>query len=264
MTLVQVRPIRKPKWHGKDGKNFLSRPTVITAAVSLRTGQYATGLSEEDRKRLEKITGFNLSPDYNQDVLHPFWSSSTAKVTLQDTTNIFDTSKPIDEIKVKMLKASDLVANSITEYEEGLYPEAIFVIQDESEEIEIKAAKNAIKRKVAVETSKMTKARKEEVIQILSNICVKNQSEDYVDVKLEEAIEQAGYEKTLNLITRDKNRTSLNAMILEALYKQVLRKEGSTILYLDEPLGFDIESTIDYFLDKNHQMLKAQILEKIS
>ena len=33
MTLVQVRPIRKPKWHGKEGKNFLSRPTVITAAV---------------------------------------------------------------------------------------------------------------------------------------------------------------------------------------------------------------------------------------
>ncbi len=264
MAIIEVRPIEKEKWHGKKGQESFTRPKVIEALVSLQTGKYATGLTEEDRERLEKLTGFDLSPEYIFGKLHPFWSSQTAQVKLENKTNIFDTSKPIDEIKVKILKASDLVANSLKEYEEGLYPEALFVIFDEKEEVERKATRLALKNKVIIESEKLSLERKAEIIQIVLGISVRKQSSDFINLKLDEAVEQAGPQKVLDLIKRDKNRTSVHALVLEAIYKRVLRKEGTAVYYMEDQLGFDIENTVDYLMDTKNQALKAQIIERIN
>ena len=83
-------------------------------------------------------------------------------------------------------------------------------------------------------------------------------------MKIDECIEKKGAEIVLDLINRDKTRTAVHSMIIEALYKSVLRKEGSRIYYMDDELGFDMESAIDYLSDKKNQALKVQILEKIT
>jgi hypothetical protein len=264
MAIVEVRPIEKERWHNKKGKDSFKRPVTIEALIDVNTGQFATGLSTEDRERLEKATGQNLSPDYMVGKPHEFWNSPAAAIKLEYKTNIFDTKKAFDEIKVKVLKASDLVANSMKEYEEGKFPNAIFVIFDETEEVERKASKAAIKRKVVIESSKLTKSRKAEIVQILSGVSVKNQTEDYIDLKLDEEIEDKGPDKVLAIIQRDKARTSLHALVLEAIQKNVLRKEGTAVYYMDDQVGFDLESAIDYFADSKNQALKAQILEKIN
>jgi|SRR6187402_896047 len=264
MAIVEVKPIEKERWHNKKGKENFSRPITLEALVSLRTGQFATGLSPEDRVRLESTTGYNLSPDYTLGKAHDFWNSPAAQIKLDFKTNIFDTSRPLDEIKVKVLKAHDLVANSQKEYEEGKYPDALFVIFDEQEDTELKASKASIKRKVIIEASKLTKTRKAEIVQIVSGVSVRHQSDDYVDLKLDEAIDSAGAERVLTLIQRDKTRTSLHALVLEAIHKQVLRKDGSAVYYMDDQLGFDVESTVDYFIDPKNQTLKAQVLEKVN
>lgn len=264
MAIIQVRPIEKEEWHGNSGLNSFTAPKVIQALVSLDTGKYATGLSQEDRTRLEKATGFDLSDNYTPGTPHPFWSSPAAKVVLENGTNIFKTENPLDEIKVSILKASDMVANSQTEYNEGHFPNAIFIIFDEEEEVEVKASKLAIKNKVIVELQKLSKDRKIEIVQILLGLSVRKQSEDYIDLKIDECIEKKGAEVVLDLINRDKTRTAVHSMIIEALYKSVLRKEGSRIYYMDDELGFDMESAIDYLSDKKNQALKVQILEKIT
>ncbi len=264
MAIVEVRPIEKESWHRKHGKDSFKRPVTIEALISINTGQFATGLNEKDRERLEKATGQNLSPDYMAGKPHEFWNSPAAAAKLEYKTNIFDTNKPFDEIKIKMLKASDLVANSMKEYEEGLFPQAIFVIFDETEEIERKAGKAAIKRQVVIESSKLTKSRKAEIVQILSGVSVKGQSDNYVDWKLDEEIKEHGPEKVLIILQRDTARTSLHAFVLEALQKNILRKQGAAVLYMDDQIGFDLEAAIDYFADKKNQALKAQILEKIN
>lgn len=264
MAIVEVKPIEKERWHGKKGRDAFARPVTIEALVSIRTGQFATGLTDEERKNLESRTGFNLSPDYTLGKPHEFWNSPAAQVKLDNKTNVFDTSKPLDEIKVKLMKASDLVANSMKEYEEGKFPSAIFVIFDEQEETEIKASKAAIKRKVVIEASKLTTSRKAEIVQIVLGMSVKNQSEDYIDLKVDEAIEKEGAEKVLNLIQRDKARTSLHALVLEAIHKNVLRKDGTAVYYMEDQVGFDIESAVDYFQNAKNQTLKAQILEKLN
>jgi len=264
MAIVEVKPIEKEKWHGKKGKEAFARPITIEALVSLTTGQYATGLTKEDRERLETITGYNLSPDHMVGKPHPFWNSPAAQIKLENKTNVFNTSRPQDEIKVKIMKASDLVANSMKEYEEGKWPLARFVIFDEQEEVEIKASKLALKNKVIVESEKLSLERKAEIVQILSNISVRKQSADYVSLKLDEAIDKHGAEKVLNLIKRDKARTALHALVLEAIHKNVLRKDGTAIYHMDDQIGFDIESAVDYFQDPKNQSMKAQILEKIN
>lgn len=263
MALVEVKPIEKEKWHNVKGKQAFTRPITIEALISLNTGQYATGLTEEERVVLEKKTGFNLSPDYLGEA-HPFWTSAQAAIRLEYKTNMFNTSKPLDEIKIKIMKASDLVANSMKEYQEGLFPDALFVIYDETEEVELQASKASIKRKVIIESSKLTKSRKAEIVQILKGISVRNQSDDFVDLRLDECIDDFGPEKVLTLIQRDKTRTSLHALVLEAIYKNVLRKDGTAIYYMDDQIGFDTESAVDYFQDPKNQTLKAQILEKIN
>lgn len=262
--IVEVRPIEKVKWHGKTEREAFARPIAIEALVSKSTGQFATGLSQEDRERLEAATGFNLSPDYHIDMKDSFWTSTTAQIKLEHKTNIFNTKKPLDEIKINVLKASDLVANSQREYEQGMFPGALFVIFNEQEETEIKASRAAVKRKVIMEAAKLSKEKKAEIIQVLMAITVKHQSADYVDLKFDETIEQHGAELVLAYIKKDKTRLATHALILEAIHKGVLRKEGASVYYMSDQLGFDIESTIDYFLDINNQMLKIQILEKIN
>lgn len=264
MSLIEVRPIEKERWHGLKGKDAITRPVVIEALLSATTGKLATGLTQEDRERLEKETGYDLSPDYNVNKPHSFWSSPAAFVKLEHKTNIFDTSNPLDEIKVKILKASDLVANSQKEYDEGKYPLAQFVIFDEREEVEMKASKASIKRKVIIEADKLSSTRKAEIIQIILGLTVRNQSNDYIDLKLDEAIEKDGPQRVLDLIKRDKARTALHATVLEAIYKNILRKDGTAVYYMDDQLGFDIESTIDYLQDSKNQALKAQIIEKLT
>lgn len=264
MAIVEVRPIERLRWHGKTGKDAFARPVTIEAPLSVETGQYATGLTEKERKELEEKTGYDLSPDYVPGKAHPFWNSSVARVNLEHKTNIFDTSRPLDFIKVKMLKANDLIANSMREYEEGKFPHAIFVIYDETEEIEVKATKAAIKRKVIIETSKLSRAKKAELVQILLGVTVRDRSDDFIDMKLDESIESEGPEKILSLLQRDKTRTSTHAMVLEALHKNILRKEGSSYYYMDDQVGFDLESTLDYFSDPKNQALKGQILEKLN
>jgi hypothetical protein len=261
--IIEVRPVEKKRWHGKTGKESFANPITIEAPVSKRTGQYATGLSPEDRARLEKITGFNLSPDFSITKAHEFWTTADAQVKLENRTNIFDISKPRDEIKVAILRASDLVANSVEELEKGLFPEALFVIFNEAEEIESKASKAAVKRKVVIDASKLSLERKAEIVQIMLNISVRKQSENFIDLKMDEAIEK-DCNKVLNLIQRNKTTTALHALVLEALHRNVLRKDGAAIYYMDDQLGYDVESTVEYFLDVKNQTLKAQILEKLN
>lgn len=264
MAIVSVKPIEREKWHKKTGKDSFARPITLEALVNINTGNYDTGLTPDDEKRLSKLTGYNLSPQYINGKAHEFWNSALGQIKLEHKTNIFDTSRPLEEIKVKVLKRHPLVAPSMKEFEEGKHPEALFVIFDEVEETKVKAEKAAIKRKVILEASKLTTARKIEIIQILLGVNGKNQSEDWLDLKVDEAIDSLGAEKVLNLIMRDKARTSLHALVLEAIQKNVLRKEGTAIYYMDDQIGFDLESAIDYLEDKSKQAFKASLLEKLN
>lgn len=264
MAQVQVKPIERVRWHGKTSKEFPNRPVKVRAFVDPSTGRYATGLTEADQKRLEALTGLDLSDIYIAGRPHPFWSSKMGQVVLEDATNIFNTENPLEEIKVKLLKANHFIANSWAEYESGTAPYAQFVVFDETEEIEAKASKAAARKQVYKITEKLTLAKKADIVMVITGVSVAKQSADYVDVKFEEAMDEVGPVKMLELLQEDPKRVGMRAFVLEALDRALLRKEGSSVYYMDTHIGYDLDGAVDYFLDKDNQTMKAIIIDKLN
>lgn len=260
--LVEVRAIEIPKWHGKKGKENFTQPITIECLYDMESGGYATGLTEDDRVRLEEKTGFDLSDAYS-DKPHPFWNSHGAKIKLPVMTSIFDTTKPIEEIKVKVLKASKYVANSMREYEEGLYPEATHVIFDEAEEAQIKASKIQKRNKAIKIAAKMSPEEKANIIQILSGRSVRKQSPDFLEVEVDKLIAD-DINRFLEYASADPSELYLRAAILEGVHRNIMTKEGNTILYMGDMIGHNLDEAVKYFSDPNNQIIKASILEKLT
>jgi hypothetical protein len=260
--IVEVRPIEIKKWHGKKGQENFAQPLVLEALYDSKLGKYATGLNEEDRVRLEKITGFDLSDAYG-DKPHPFWGSQAGKIKLPYRTSIFDSAVPLQEIKIKVLKASKYVANSLKEYNEGLYPDAVFVIYDEQEEAKIAASKIQIKRKANQLATKMSSDEKVNIIQILSGKSMRNQSQDFLDVEIDKLIEDDMLTFT-KYAKMDSGITYIRAAILEGIHRNILTKEGNAILYMGDRIGFNIDEAVTYFSDPQNQQIKASILAKLT
>lgn len=268
---VQIRPIPVRRWHGKTGNESFTRPKVIQALVDPDSMTYATGLTEEEEKTLGERLKVDLSKQFLIDKPHPFWDSKMGEVSLDNRTMIFDTDNPIELIRIKICKNSKYVANSMKEYEEGLFPEATHVIFDESEEIEEKASRIEIKKKAVMETAKLSKGKKVELIMVLSadgsdylrakNL--KGKSDNFIEVELDKVIENKSAD-VLRYLKMDKDELATNALILEALQKNVLEKVGHKIMYHESILGQDIYDVIKYMNAPENQEFKLRILSQVN
>lgn len=274
--LVEIRPIEVKKWHGKTKKDSFTRTKKIQALINGETMQYATGLDNLSKtydhpKTEEKITeleyyGLLIGKDLNPlagTTPHEFWDSNMAVVKLENNTIFLNTDNPLDYIKWKICKASKYVANSQKEYEDGLYPEATHVIYDEAEEIEAKASKVEIRKKATIQCSKLSLSRKIQLVQILGDKTLKNQSPDFIEVEIDKLIQKQASD-VLYTIGRDAEDTALHAMILEALQKSILRKTGHKIQYFDSVLGSDVTDVIDYLKKAENQDLKLRLMSQLN
>lgn len=259
--LVKVKPIDREKWHGKSGKENFDQPITVEALYDPEVGGYATGLTEDEKKEYEEKTGYDLSNKFHSEKPHEFWSSATSRVKLPNHTVVFDIEKPLEFIKVQMLKASVLVANSVSEISQ--FPDATHVIYDEEEDTKNKASKIQEKNKARKLSFKLSKDEKNNIVQILAEKSVRNRSEDFVDVEIDKLVEDKTTE-FLRLAQMDKNEVYTRAAILEALHRNILTKEGSSIYYMGDKLGFDLEDTMKYFLSPQNQKIKGAILEKLN
>jgi len=274
---IEIRPIARKKWHEKTGKEDFARPIKLSALVDPNTMKYSTGLDYFNRNytdpdTLEKVTEAeyyskllrqNLDDAFTIGVPHIFWDSPAATVKLENNTMFLFTEKPLDFIKYRICKASKYVANSMRDYEEGLYPEATHILYDEAEEVEAKASKIEIKKKTTIACSNLSKDRKIQLILIIAGKNLKGKSDDFVEVELDKIIEKEPAD-LLRIIEKNKEDVFLHAMILEAIQKSVLKKQGHKIVYFDSTLGSDIEDVIDYFKSDENQDLKLRILAAIN
>ena len=274
--LVEIKPIELKRWHGKTGKDSFTRAKKIQALIDPETMQYKTGLdnmaktythpkTEEQVTELEyygAIIGKDLSP-LASDKPHEFWDSNLAVVKLENNTIFLNTDNPLDYIKWKICKASKFVANSMKEYDEGMFPEATHVIFDEAEEIEAKATKVELRKKATIECSKLSLSKKIQVVMILGDKNLKNQSSDFVEVEIDSLIQKRAGD-VLEIINRDDEDTALHAMILEALQKSVLRKTGHKIVYFDSVLGGEVVDVVDYLKKPENQDLKLRLMSQLN
>ena len=261
---VEVRPIESKRWHNKTGQESFTRPKKIQALVDGTTMQYATGLTPEDIKELtKKGVTYDLTSQYNSDNPHPFWDSNMAIIKLENNTMFFDTANALDFIKIRVMKASKYVANSMAEYDSGEWPEATHVIYDEAEQAQVLASKVEQKNTAIIEASKLSLDRKVQLILVLGGKNMKNQSSDFVAVELDKIIQKDPGE-FLRYLNLDKKQLASHALVLEALQKSVLRKEGQRIYHMDSPLGIDEIEVAEYLAKEENQDIKLLILSKIN
>jgi len=261
---VEVRPIEHKKWHDKVGEESFTRPKKIQALLDSSTMKYATGLSDEDIKTLKKKgVNYDLSDHYDSESLHPFWDSTMAVIKLENNTMFFDLGNPLEFIKVKVMKASKFVANSMAEYENGLWPDATHVIFDEAEQAQVLASKVEIKNNAIIEASKLSLDRKIELILVMGGKNMKNQSADFIAVELDKVINR-NPEEFLRNLNMDKKQVAAHALVLEALQKHILRREGQRIFHMDSALGIDEIEVAEYLAKEENQDIRLLILQKIN
>lgn len=261
--LVEVRPLDLNKWHGKKGKESFTQPKVIEAVYDGTTGKYATGLTEEEVKEYGVKLGADLSNNFNPTEPHPYWSSKAAWVKLENYTQVFDTVKPADYVKVKLMKASKYVANSIAEWEKGEYPEASHVIFDEEEEVAIKATKVQLRERCILTASKMSADDKIAMVQVLSKRSLRGRSNNFIDVEIANVIEEkpTEFEKYAAM---GREEINIRATVLELIYKNILTKENTSVYYMSELIGIDYEDAVRWFKDPNNSKMKVVMLEKLN
>lgn len=262
---IEVRPINRKRWHGKTGSESFTSPLRLQALVDTDTLQYATGLTPDDIKFLQKKHNVivDLSPNYTKDTPHPFWDSSQAVVTLEDNTMFFDTDNWLDFIRVKIMKASKYVANSQKEYEEGLWPEATHVIFDEREEIEAKASLVAIRNQCTIAMSKKAKGEKLQAILILTGRNLKGMSDDHIEVEIASLIQNEPRKVQAFLQSKPEDNL-VKALVKEALLKNVLQRRSGKIFYYDSMLGLSEEEVADYLMKAENQDFKIRLQAAIS
>lgn len=262
-NVIEIRPLPLKKWHGKTGKEDFSRPLLIECYVDRIRGRYLTGLTAEDKERLEKATGYNLNDLFDPNTPHPFYGTQNGRVRLENKTNLFYMNNPLHEIKYKMLREHPLVANSMKEWEEGLFPGAKFVIYDDEQDLSEKVRKLDIKKSVFRNLDKADTQTKRQYYQILSNKSATEMSTELLETKLQEVIEQVGYERTLDLMNRDKEKNYIHSLIVEAVGKRVVNRKGDIYYYMDEPMG-DLDDSIAFLQDMKNSMYKAAIIDKLN
>jgi hypothetical protein len=225
--------------------------------------KYATGLSKEDIKKLSAQVKYDLSDHFDDQAPHPFWDSNIAIIKLENNTMFFNLDLPLEYIKVKVMKASKFVANSMKEYEEGLWPEATHVLHDEAEIAEMSASKVEIKNQAIIEASKLTPERKVELVLVLGGKNLKNQSANFVTVELDKVINKDP-DLFLRTVKLDKGQVANQALVLEALQKGILRREGQRIFHMDAPLGIDEIEVAEYLSKDENQDIRLIVLQKLN
>lgn len=260
---VEVRPLPTTKWHGKKGEESFTRPQKFNPLVDARTMKYASGLTPAEEEKYGGLLQQDLTAHYVPGKEHPFWDSPLMAIKLDNSTMFLDTNVPLDYVKIKAMKACKFVANSMKEYNEGLYPEATHVIYDESEEVEERASKVALEQKAIVEQAKLSKTRKLQIILIMSGKDLKNQSDDFVTVALSDLIKESPSE-VLRYIQQDKKEVLLHALVIECLQKGVLRKEGHKIMYMSSVIGGDELDAAEYLLQDENNELKLRLMKAVN
>lgn len=260
--LVEVRPLPNKKWHGKTGKESFTQAKTIEVLYDTKTGKYATGLTKEETEKYSKLLGVELGDVFNPSEPHPFYGSAAGRIKLLNQTMFFNDEKPLDFVKIKALKASKFVANSLQEYEDGKWPDAEFVIFDEAEEVSMKASKIQQKNKCVAIAQKMSADEKINMIQILSDKSLKGRSNDFIDVEIDKIIENQPVE-FIRFAKMDKQEVYVRATILEAISRNILIREATAIYYMGERIANSYEEAVLWFLDPQNAKMKVTILEKL-
>lgn len=250
--VVEIRPIDVVRWHKQAGPLSFSRPVTIEAFFDQSKGGYNTGLTEDEQLYLEAMTGLQLDNKFHRDQAHPFWSSAAGRVKLENQTQLININTSFNYIKYKLCKACTLVANSLDEYNQGIWFEATHFIHNEEERIQVEAQTIDVTRKAYRIVDKMTPANKRKLLQVVAGQAIANRSAEYVDVSLEDMLKTRPAD-ILTYASLDPKRLSILSFIHDGVYKNILMVKKGGYYFNETLIGYNLHETADYMSNPKNQ-----------
>lgn len=259
--MIEVRPIKTEGnvWELSEDQNF-KRPISLLAGVE--NGKYRVDISEERLAELTKMTGLDLTTKYNPQQPHPFYDSAQGRVKLENNTMFLDTSDPLNEIKVGILRGHPKVANSQAEFEEGLWPEAEFVMYDAQVEVAKKATKAEKRMKAYSLASKIDVDQKQAIIAIMTGEDVRKQSTAYVDGRIDELIESE-IDTFIRYADKVKQDVILLGIIANAKAFGIITEKDGQFRFGDIALGINDAEILENFKQISFRDIRVRIQEKL-
>jgi hypothetical protein len=275
--IVRIEPIPLIKWHRKKGEEDPLCKKRLYALVNYHTNEYDTGLSysgvydhPDNKEKLTeaeyygKILKQDLSNTFKQNEPHPFWDSLAGMVTLDNKPFFLDTSIPVQHIKYKICLASRLVANSMEDFEKGLYPNATHVIVNKEHETETKIKTIEKRNKAILGLSECNLDKKRQVLTFINKIPNNNLSDNEIMVKLDEII-QRNPEKITEALSIPKEDMTLYTLVYTSINYGVLKNNKTKgVMYEYSTIAMDIRGMIEYLKDDLNQEFRLHLMDRIA
>ena len=215
-----------------------------------RSGNKYTGLTDEDKKRLESEIGY---PDGHLSPFSDFWNTFAIKLTTKET--ILHTERPYDELQYLFLKGHKRVANGLN----NVKPNNDYILINKDSEAEESNRLNKIKRQAIIEFNKLSVEDMRKALR-LYGYKSDAMSNELVESKLFELVEKDPNKFFLIWVN---NKTKNTQFIIEAaIAKNVMRKSRNVYYYGTDIIGSSLEDAIAYLDDKKNQDIRLVIIQE--
>lgn len=256
--IVEIKPIERERWHGLAADKSFAQPVRFTTQVDTDRMEYALDIDTEELEALAKKTGWNLSLQYVPGEMHPFWESNMMKIVLPHETVLYDLSNPIERLKYAACRRSPFVA--ISEKEIGNKPYCTHYIYSEEEQVSEQMTKVAKKNNARKLSMAMPQDKKAFLIRLLKGKDVQSRSVDVMDVYMDELIEKNA-DEVIKYATLPDERIYSLAIIDASLRGGFLQKEGTSIYYGSDRIGFDTEEAANYLEQPLNSQMRIRLKE---
>ncbi len=249
MREVILKVKQKDAWAGviRFRKCFITLGSAAT-----RAGVDYTGLSAEDRARLEEAIGYpkgHLDPKGIQE--DSFWKTYAVRVGTDELV-IRPEASPNEELKFLFLKNHPLVQYGVKD----LKPDALCILVDREAEAERENKTAQIRREANREFDKMNLDSMRQALRIFG-INATSLSNELVENKLFKIVEEDP-KRFLERWVNNKNKLT-EFLIETAISKNIIRRNKDIYSYGTDVIGRGLDDVIAYINDKKNQDLKFAI-----
>lgn len=216
-----------------------------------RSGAVYTGLTPEDETRLEEALSLPAGKLSKQST---FWDTFSIKLGAKEA--IIDTDIPFEELQYLYLKSHKDVANGF----KNIKPNHKYVlINKENEAVEVNSF-NKIKREAIREFDKMSLEDMRKCLRLFGYKS-DTMSNELVESRLFDIVEKEP-KRFINKWVDNKSRNT-EALIEQAISKNILRKNRNVYYYGTETIGRSIDEAVEFFDNKKNQDLVIAIKNEI-
>lgn len=242
-----IKPVVKPKFSGIS--KYAKTVTVLTGAqLSMKTGLYKTGLTNDQEDEYEKV--LNL-PKGSLNKRAPFWGELEIRL-FNDKPTYFTIVSPMDEIRAAVLGAHTIVANNETDLQNN--PMAEFYVEDLEGKAKVEEVGLNLEYEAMMILMESSAEDKKGLLKLYPNTKgVDTFSETLVKTELMKRVKDNP--KRFIEFSKDPD-LKVRILIEELLEAGKLTKKGSFYNYEGEVIGNSVEAAINFFKDLKNQSIK--------